>query len=177
MSARPNVKVRRLVRNKSSRNGARPQLIVLHSTEGSNVKGLGDLVGLGGFFDRPAVQASSHVATDAEGNSARYVRDSDKAWTQAHYNPVSLSIEQVGAAAQKSWSLAQRQETARWIAYWSKKHGIPIRKAIVSNGRVVRSGVIRHSELGSLGGNHHDPGRGFDLHYVLERARKYRRQL
>lgn len=171
---RPRVRVRRLVRNRSSRGGVRPTLIVLHSTEGANVKGLGDLVGLGGWFNNPKAQCSSHVATDAEGNSARYVRDGEKAWTQAHYNPVSLSIEQVGRAAQTSWSDAQQRETARWIAHWCKLHGIPVRKGRVAGGRVIRSGIVRHSELGALGGAHHDPGKAFPMRRVLALARQYR---
>ena len=41
-----------------------------------------------------------------------------------------------------------------WIAYWSAKHGIPIRKGGVSGSSVVRSGVVRHSDLGVVGGNY-----------------------
>jgi hypothetical protein len=92
---------------------------------------------------------------------------------------VSLSIENVGRAAQTSWSAAQYRENARWIALWSKRHGIPIRKGKVNTvtGHVIRSGVVRHSELGQLGGGHHDPGRGFDLAHVLRLAKQYRARL
>jgi N-acetyl-anhydromuramyl-L-alanine amidase AmpD len=87
----PNVTVRKNVANQSSRNGARIGLIVLHDTEGGNVPNSSrDLQGLADFFDRPAVQASSHVGVDQDGNSSRMVPDSQKAWTQAFYNPVSL---------------------------------------------------------------------------------------
>jgi hypothetical protein len=103
----------RHVRNCSSRHGAFPRLIVLHSTEGANLKGIVDLKGLGDWFDNPAAQASSHVATDAEGNSARFVDDSVKAWSCEFYNSMSLNIEQVGRAAQTSWPDAQIQETAQ----------------------------------------------------------------
>jgi N-acetylmuramoyl-L-alanine amidase-like protein len=170
----PKVRVRRLVGNKSSRKGTRPMLIVVHSTEGVNVTGLADLRGLGGWFDNPESQVSSHVATDAEGNSARYVRDEDKAWHCLNYNRVSLGIEQVGKAKQTSWSEAEQRETARWIAYWSLKFGIPIHRGKVDGGRVTRSGVIRHSELGQLGGGHSDPGSHFPLSDVLDFARHYR---
>jgi hypothetical protein len=157
--AQPHVEVRRLVRNCSSRHGASPLLIVVHDTEGANLPGLRDLQGLADWFDNPAAQASSHVATDADGNSARFVRDEDKAWHVAFYNPVSLGIEQVGFASQKTWTLAEQAETARWIAYWSKLHGIPIRKGRVTlDGRVACSGVVRHSELGNLGRRPPRPG-------------------
>lgn len=173
---KPHVDVRRLSPNKSYRSLAAVKLIVVHSTEGGNVKGLADLVNLGGWFANPSAQVSSHVATDAEGHSARYVRDADKAWHCAAFNGVSLGIEQVGRASQSSWPDAQERETARWIAYWSKLHGIPVQKGAVSGGRVVKAGVVRHSDLGAAGGNHNDPGRGYDLADVLAYARAYRKR-
>lgn len=178
--ALPHVRVRRMVRNYSSRRGVSPKLVIIHSTEGRNVSGLADLVGLGGWFDNPAAQASSHVAVDAEGNSARYVRDRDKAWTQSNYNSVCLSIENVGFASQNDWPTAQIRENGRWVAYWSKLHGIPIQKGTVSGLTVVRWGSKRHNELGQLGGGHHDPDldRGdFDFHEMFEFARWCRRRI
>lgn len=162
------------VRNCSSRHGEKPVLIVLHDTEGGNVKGVADLKGLGDFFDNPAVQASSHVATDADGLSARFVDDDTKAWHVAFYNPVSLGIEQIGFAVQGAWPVAQVQETARWIARWADDHGIPIRRGKVSlDGRVTRTGVVTHSELGNLGGGHHDPGNNYPVAEALRLARGY----
>jgi len=54
------------------------------------------------------------------------------------------------------------------------KFGIPIHKAKVDEGRVARAGVIRHSELGALGGAHSDPGSHYPLSDVLDFARHYR---
>jgi hypothetical protein len=86
-----------------------------------------------------------------------------------------LGIEQIGFASQKTWPVAQLDETSRWIAYWSFHHGIPIRKGAVSvDGRVLRSGVVRHSDLGNLGGGHQDPGANYPLAAVNARARHYR---
>lgn len=167
----PNVVIRRDVANQSSRNGIKPTLIVIHSTESDNRKGSTDLAAIASFFDNPSVQASSHVVTDADGHSARMVDDDRKAWHCAGYNSVSLGIEQVGRAAQGAWQDKEVEETARWIAYWSNKHSIPIRKGQVSNGRVVRSGVLRHSDLGAIGGGHHDPGPSYPFEKVLRRAR------
>jgi N-acetyl-anhydromuramyl-L-alanine amidase AmpD len=167
----PHSDVVNFVRNCSSRNGRTPNLIVLHSTEGANIKGIRDLQGLGGWFDNPSAQASSHVATDADGNSARYVDDSVKAWHCAGYNSASLGVEQVGKAAQDSWPDKQLLETARWIALWHRKYGIPIRKGkVASDGRVLRSGVVMHSDLGNLGGGHHDPGGDYPLTAVIRVA-------
>lgn len=172
----PHVGLRRIVPHQSSRNGQSPKLIVVHSSEGTNAPGFGDLAALANWFTEhhPEGDTSSHVATDAEGNSARYVSDDAKAWHCKGYNSVSLGIEQIGRAAQTSWNKDQQKETARWIAYWSRLHGIPIHKATVSNGTVTRPGVIRHSELGSIGGGHSDPGGGYPLSDVLDLARHYR---
>lgn len=161
----PRPEVTRYVRNQSSRNGVKPKLIVVHSTEGWNIAGLKDLIGLGNWFDNPAAQASSHVANDAEGNDARYVRDERKAWTCAAYNSLSLNLEMVGKAAQGAWPDKQIQNTAEWMAYWSVKYGIPLTFS-------TSHGVCRHSDLGAAGGGHHDPGKGFPLEECIQRARK-----
>jgi N-acetyl-anhydromuramyl-L-alanine amidase AmpD len=165
------------VRTNSSRHGDKPILIVLHDTEGANIRGIVDLKGLGTYFDRSLGtdrESSSHVATDAEGNSARFVADGLKAWHCAFYNSVSLGIEQIGFATQFGWPGAQQQETARWIARWAQEYKIPVRQGKVSlDGRVLTTGVVRHSDLGNLGGGHHDPGQGYPFADVLRLARGY----
>lgn len=174
MRIEPDAQIRRNVACQSSRHGSKPVLIVIHDTEGGNIPhSIRDLAGLGDFFNRIGTQASSHVATDADGFSARYVDDDAKAWHCAFFNSVSLGIEQIGFATQKAWPKAQIEETARWVALWSARHGIPIRKgAVTKDGRVTRSGVVRHSELGNLGGGHHDPGPGYPMADMLAVARK-----
>lgn len=175
----PNVVISRSSPNQSSRNGARPRLIVVHSTESDNRPGSSDLAGVTGWLCNPASQASSHVIVDADGNSARLVADDRKAWTQAWWNPWALSIEQIGRAAQKSWTRDELREAARWIARWSRLHGIPPYKGKVdaASGRIIRAGVVRHSELGQRGGNHHDPGSGYPLEDTLALARYYRAKI
>lgn len=173
-----NPSLTRIVGNRSSRGGVRPSLIVLHSTESHNRPGVSDLEGLASFFDGP-VQASSHIANDAEGNDIRMVPDEEKAWTQANYNPSSLSIEQIGFAAttRDEWyrgASRQLANSARWIAYWSLKHGIPIRRAWTVAGGIQRSGVASHRQLGASGGGHTDPGTGYPFKYVLLLARFFR---
>lgn len=162
-----------IVRNQSSRNGVTPRLIVVHSTEGNNIPhSISDLVALGNWFDNPNAQASSHVGVDSDGYSAQFVHDERKAWTQAYFNPWSLSIEFVGKAEYRDETVEMYRKGAMYIAYWNKKYSIPIRKGSVSkDGRITRTGVVRHSDLGSLGGNHHDPGREFDLARINDMAR------
>ena len=88
---RPYERIKMNVINRSRRS-EHPRLIVLHSTEGHNRTGVGDLRDLGNYFDNPSVQASSHVGVDAEGHSAKYVDDGEKAWTCAGFNSASLNI-------------------------------------------------------------------------------------
>jgi hypothetical protein len=172
----PVVRVNRPSPSHSGRNGATPRLIVVHSSEGSNAAGLGDLAALGSWFADAANEVSSHVATDGDGNSARFVADDEKAWHCMRYNAMSLGIEQIGRASQQQWPAPQQHETARWIAYWSRKYAIPIQHGAVAGGNVTRAGVVRHSDLGVLGGNHDDPGRGYPLANVLALAQDYRRR-
>lgn len=178
---RPYERLHRSVRNKSSRGGVKPRLIVLHTTESHNRPGNSDLESILSWFDNPSSQASSHVIVDGEGRSAQCVPDDWKAWTQSHFNSWSLSIEQIGFAStvknvwKKSYR-AQLKKVAKYIAYWSKKYDIPIRKGQTQGYRVIKSGVVTHASLGSAGGGHHDPGRGYPFWAVLAMARYYSRR-
>ncbi len=138
---------------------------------------MSDLRGLGEYFNRPEVQASSNVANDSEGNDARFVKDEDKAWTQAADNPFSLSIEQIAMAewSRDEWFKHPHQlaNTANWIAHWSRKYDIPIRRGAAPRGFLIRSGVVAHKWLGVPGGGHSDPGWGFPWAYVLMMARYF----
>jgi N-acetylmuramoyl-L-alanine amidase-like protein len=175
----------RIVGNQASRQRFTPELIVLHVTTGPHgtkvvrdEPGIEDLEQLGAYFDDPLTEVSSHVANDAAGNDARYVRDGRGAWTQVAFNSVGLSIEQIGSTAyrRRNWlvnRLPQLEDTARWIAYWHRKWGIPIRRAVVSGATVVEPGVATHKQLGRPGGNHSDPGPNYPFAYVLGLARTY----
>ena len=176
----------RIVGNQSSREGVVPRLIVLHTTTDPDggrphfwdLPGLKDLKRLGRWFANPDSAVSAHVANDAQGHDARYVRDRRKAWTEVAFNSVSLSIEQIGTDeySRGTW-LNQREpqleDTARWIAHWHRRWGIPIHRAKVEGSTVVRAGVATHAQLGSAGGGHSDPGPGYPLGHVLKLARSF----
>ncbi len=170
--------------NQSSRDGARPSLIVLHTTTDPDggrphfrdKPGLKDLKRLGAWFANPDSAVSSHVANDEQGHDARYVKDGRKAWTEVAFNSVGLSIEQIGTDeySRGTWlnqRAAQLQNTAEWIAHWHRRWGIPISRAKVSGSTVVRPGVTTHAALGSAGGGHNDPGPGYPFGHVLVLAR------
>lgn len=160
----------------SGRNGADPLMIVLHDTEGANIDhSARDLLGLYGFFDKLSTQASSTVATDNDGQSIRMMPDAAKPWSNMFYNPWTLSIEMVHRNGE-SYTDAIYDETARWVALWSRRHGIPIRRGSVSkDGRILKSGVFTHKQLGHLGGDHQDPIPPFDVNRLLRRARHFRK--
>lgn len=159
----------------SSRFGRKPKLIVLHATVSHNQPGLRDLRALGNYFGLRSTRASAHVATDAEGNSGRYVWDNDKAWHCMFYNGVTLGIEQVWYPGDH-WGNDQVQETARWVAHWSHAYGIPIQVGSAHGGVVTRRGVVTHKSLGLLGGGHTDPP-GYPIKTMLALAKYYKRQL
>lgn len=167
----PAVQRTRISPCRSSRNGSKPRRIVLHITVSHNRPGLGDLDAILDYFSHPSTQASSHIVNDREGNSGRCVPDSDKAWTQAAYNPDSLSIEQIEYSDRRTrteWlteSSAQIDNTARWVAYWAKRYAIPLVHS-------VQHGVCQHSDLGAAGGGHSDCGPHFPIDVVIERAKK-----
>jgi hypothetical protein len=174
----PHVVVRRLSPFRSSRNGTRIEIITIHATESPEVAGAADLAAIGDWFCNPIAKVSSHVCTDANaGYSARYVVDEEKAWHCAGYNSVSLGIEQIGHTAQTEWKRDELRETARWVARWSLMHGVPIRHGSVNGGQVVRSGVVRHSDLGVIGGGHGDPGAPYPMDDMLALAGFYRGKL
>lgn len=166
----PKVERTRNSPNKSSRQGSKPKLIVLHITVSHNRPGLADLDGMLDYLSRPGVQASSHIVNDAEGHDGRLVADEYKAWTQAAYNPVALSIEQIEYSDKRPRSVwlkenaRQLDNTAKWVAYWSVKYGIPLTRS-------TRHGVCQHSDLGRAGGGHSDCGAGYPIDVVLNKAR------
>lgn len=173
----PQVMLTMLSPFKSSRGGQKVRLVVLHATASHNKKGLADLKAIGAWFQNPVAGVSAHVCVDNEGNSARYVKDGDKAWHCAGYNGVSIGIEQILPGDGSEITEHMYRETARWVAYYNKTCGVPIRRGRVLRGRVLRSGVVTHKQLGSTGGAHNDPGPRYSVRHVLRHAKHYRKEM
>lgn len=147
----------RFVRNKSNRGGVRPRLFVLHYTVSANRSGWGDVDAITSLFDRASFQASSHYVVDAEGNCSYIVKESDKAWTQASYNPVSLSVEIINTGREgRLVDAAGLSRLGQVVSDATKRWDIPLQTAKVSGCTVVRPGVIDHRSLGACGGGHTD---------------------
>lgn len=172
----PRVVLHRPSPNRYFPRGARPLLIVVHDTESHNRPGVSDLRSIGELFANPNFDASAHVCTDAEGQSARFVADESAAWSCVSFNRVSLNVEQIGFATGGEYTEHEVRETARWLARWSRRHGIPIRRGRTAGSRVIRSGVVSHESLGQAGGGHSDPGR-YPMNELLDLGRHYRKRL
>jgi peptidoglycan hydrolase-like protein with peptidoglycan-binding domain len=153
--------------------GGTKRLLVVHTMEG--------FTGSNGAYDcakyfQGDVGASSHVCIDNNrGKIWECVHRSNGAWTQCNYNSVSVSVEQSGYA---SWSrdywLSNRENQLRNIADWLKeesgKTGIPLVKLSSSQAQGSGRGICYHSDLGSAGCGHSDPGANWPLDKVLEWA-------
>lgn len=166
-----NVENMYLKQHYSSREGGRIHLLVLHTTEGD-----GTLAGLKSVFENE--EASSHYGVDPHGKIARYVADQYKAWTECNFNPVGLSLEQIGFAAftRTHWMRERHDQlegTASWLVYGHIHYGIPLRKGEVANGGIVREGIVQHRDLGLIGCGHSDCGDGYPQDYVTLLARYY----
>lgn len=170
-----------IVRNQSERRS--PVLAVaVHTTEGNNVPGTGDLAGVRSWFDNPASDASAHLGIDNEGHSEVWVHSNKKAWTILDANPWTLNIEFVGRASQprSAWTDAELKKGAQWAAYWGIKYGIPAQSGNVRNvnGLCVctRKGIITHLDVTKAGfGSHVDPGPGFPMSRFIQLTQYYKR--
>lgn len=150
--------------------GSTKRLLVIHTMEGFT--GPNGALDCARYF-QGNVGASSQVCIDNNrGTIWEGVNWANGAWTQCNYNSVAESCEQSGYA---SWSrqywLDNRDNQLHNIADWLREEhnrtGIPLTDISDPNGR----GVIYHSELGSTGCGHSDPGAGFPLDKVLEWAK------
>src|SRR5215467_9354482 len=154
----------------SSRGGATPRLIVVHTAEGSRT-----IESLGSWFANSANQVSSHTGADDKANMVgEYVKRGNKAWTSANANPVAVQIELCGFAkwSESEWKnkhATMLDNTAKWIAEEAKAYGLPITKLSASQAQGSGRGVCQHRDLGSWGGGHSDCGNGFPIDFVLSK--------
>lgn len=162
-----------LVRNYSSRNGTRPVLLVVHDTQSPNAAGLEDVAAIDAWFNNSVSQASSNYTTDADGNTILMVRDTEKAWTQAFFNPWSISDELIGYASQTTWPATQLRAVAKIFAGEASKWGIPVQQAVINGCTIVRPGITEHLFLGACGGGHHDAGPRFPLTHFVALVKQY----
>jgi hypothetical protein len=154
--------------------GGTKRILVIHTMEGfTGPNGAHDCA----VYFQGDVGASSQVCIDNNrGTVWEGVSRANASWTQCNYNGAAVSCEQSGYA---SWSRsywlgnrdAQLRNIADWLAEESAHFGIPLTDLSASAAQGGGRGVCYHSELGSAGCGHSDPGAGFPLDVVLDWAR------
>jgi N-acetyl-anhydromuramyl-L-alanine amidase AmpD len=154
----------------SGRDPAGVRLLVVHTAEGATT-----IESLGNFFSNPANEVSSHAgADDTPGTIGVYVKRADCAWTQANANGVAASLEICGFAEWDAATWAAHEgileNVAGWLAEESAAFGVPLVKLTPAEAQSGAAGVCAHSDLGTWGGNHGDPGPAFPWAHVLELA-------
>lgn len=142
-----------------ARSGSDIKIIVLHDSEiapGPNA--------LDSLYNALKSQRLSvQVGINADGSCVRFCSDLEVAEQVAAYNHQALGIEQIGFASYTNWPKAQTETAAKWVAFWANKYGIPLTHS-------TTHGICRHSDLGSAGGGHSDPGGGYPFTEVLKEA-------
>lgn len=154
----------------SSRGGQRVRLVVLHTAEGSTT-----IESLGGWFQNPNAQVSSHVGIDDKVNTVgEYVTRSGSAWTAAAANPYSVQAELCAFAkwTPSDWAAHPQMlaNTAAWIAEECAAFGIPIVRLNAAQAQGGGTGVCQHVDLGPQGGGHWDCGGDFPMDQVIAMA-------
>jgi hypothetical protein len=161
-----------LVRNFSSRHGAPVLLGVIHWTGSPITPGWSGIDGNLKWFDTPAASASSNEITDSWGHCALAVPESQKAWTQAGFNPWSVSVEIVNPGVLPLFrSQAGFDRVVDLIVGWHERWKLPLQRARVSGCKVLVPGVLAHRDLGACGGGHPDVGNGGDVDRLIAAAR------
>ena len=151
-----------------------PKIIVLHVTEGSNDQTLENLKN--GLMRRsdwadsvgiPNRGISVQVGIDKQGNSARYVNDENQAHHAGYRSKDSLGIEHVGQipASVSTYTDAQINKSAEWVAYWSTKWNIPLVKS-------TTHGVCGHGDLGAAGGGGTGCPGNFPIDRIINKAKE-----
>ncbi len=148
----------RFVRNSSSRNGVQPRVIVWHQTVSRDRPGVADQDGLTAFANTRRSGVSWHALVGGTDGLCTYNVPLDlKAWTQSNANPFSVGIEvQAFGDEPRYVTAAGRATLLRVTRYIGRRYDIPMRRAVIRDCHVVKSGIAMHRDLGACGGGHVD---------------------
>ena len=161
------------------KSGTRPisaiKLIVLHSTEGG-----GSAANVARYFESPSSGGSAHLVID-DAACYRCLRNAEIPWGAPGANTQGFHIEQVGYAAwtQKQWLAHEKMldRVAYKIAYHAHLFKLPLVFVDAAGLKAGHKGITTHAEVSKAwpnnAGNHHDPGTGYPMQYVIELAKKY----
>jgi hypothetical protein len=148
----------RFVANSSSRNGVVPSAIILHQTVSRDRPGVADQDGLTAFANTRRSGVSWHALIGGIDGLCTYnVPLNLKAWTASNANSATLNIEVQAFGDEPQYvTMAGRATLIRVMRAMGHRYDIPMRRAVFSNCRVVKSGVGMHRDLGACGGGHVD---------------------
>lgn len=145
------------VNNFSSRGGVAPRVIVWHQTV-SRERGQTSQNALTAYANSASSGVSWHFLIGRTNGLCTYsVPLNLKAWTQGNANPFSIGIEVEAYGDEGAYVTGKGK--AKLLAVTrrlGKRFGIPMRRAVVVNCRVVKSGILEHVDLGACGGGHID---------------------
>jgi hypothetical protein len=170
------------LRQSGTRRLAVIEWLVLHDMESTNLTGAAE--GVGAWFRNSQVQASTHYGID-NNSIQQYLALTTIPWGAPGANLNGIHYEQMGKA---SWSREQWFDKAKptldrtaWLL--AKNHNrleaanvhVPLRALTDAELRDHKHGITTHRQLTrALGiGTHTDPGSGYPLAWVIERARHY----
>lgn len=123
------------------------RLFVMHIQEGTEA-------GTDAWFHNAASEVSAHFGNPKTGGLDQWVDTNDRAWAEANYNSVGVSVENEGQSGD-SLTTSQLENAAQLLAWVHTVHGTKLQ---VTN-NPAGAGVIGHGQLGVAGGNHPDcPG-------------------
>jgi len=155
---------------------------VLHDMESTNLTGAAE--GTGAWFQNHQVQASTHYGID-NNSIQQYLNLTTIPWGAPGANLNGIHYEQMGKA---SWTREQWFDKAKptldrtaWLL--AKNHRrleaanvhVPLQRLTDNEIRSHKHGITTHRQLTrALGiGTHTDPGSGYPLDWVIQRARHY----
>jgi len=125
------------------------RLFVLHVAQGSSQSGIDS------WFRDPVAKVSAHFSVSRLGVVHQHVPLNRRAWAQANYNGVAVSIEHLGYSGQRLTRLQLRASLKLLTWLHEQYHHVPLRRTANPNG----TGIVGHGELGVVGGDHPDcPG-------------------
>jgi len=149
-----------------------PSAIVLHCTESLNRPGLSDVLAIPNFWKNQGLGYNAHCVIDGEGLTAKCALDVRKCWAVAGANTGRLHIEFIGSSSlsRSEWAALTKglKQGAKWCAYWSETHGIPIALSTVHG--IGTHGMYSNAYHVS---DHTDPGPNFPLAWFMDTVRFY----
>lgn len=156
--------------------GPRPasavRLIVIHSAEATNARGVA------AFFAKPSTQASTQLAADGT-RCVRMLPDLVIPWGAPGVNKHGLHIEICGYAKWTREQWMQRETMLRRAAWkcarWSWQYDVPSRWLTDAQLRNGERGFTTHAQASKVfpGSGHWDPGPGFPRAWFMGRVREY----